>query len=402
VTTYRRELGRAVTAGILETAGNTFLLLIAVRWFHAGAMAKALVVSALSLGLILSPLTVMWAARRGLAVSRAAARLLAAGAAAFLVAALVPVLPVYVPAVMAGMAASGAVIPLLTEMFQQNYPAASRGRLFSRTVVVRILAAAVFGYGAGEALSADFRWFRPLLVVFAGAAGAAAWCLHGCPTAPLAGEGGSHPLRSLAYVREDGVFRRTLVAWMLMGFANLMMLPLRVEYLASPQYGLAKSAAVIALITIVVPNLARLVMSPVWGWLFDHMDFFALRVTLNLGFALGILAFFTSSTLPGLLLGAVIYGVSNAGGDVAWSLWVTKFAPPGRVADYMSVHTFFTGLRGVAAPFAAFYAIQTFSLGALGGLSAGLIVLASLVLLPEIRAARRAKAGAALNEEVSD
>ncbi|NDF01570.1 MAG: hypothetical protein EB034_25395, partial [Verrucomicrobia bacterium] len=50
-----------------------------------------------------------------------------------------------------------------------------------------------------------------------------------------------------------------------------------------------------------------------------------------------------------MALGAVIFGVSNAGGDVAWSLWVTKFAPPERVADYMSVHTFFTGVRGVAA-----------------------------------------------------
>ena len=47
-------------------------------------------------------------------------------------------------------------------------------------------------------------------------------------------------------------------------------------------------------LTGVVPNLARLCMSPIWGWLFDHMNFFALRVTLNLGFALGILTFFLS------------------------------------------------------------------------------------------------------------
>src|SRR5213078_1506595 len=85
---------------------------------------------------------------------------------------------------------------------------------------------------------------------------------------------------------------------------------------------------------------------------------FALRMTLNFGFAVGILTFFVSNSFAGLIIGAIIFGISNAGGDVAWSLWVTKFAPPGRVADYMSVHTFFTGVRGVLAPLAAFTMVQ--------------------------------------------
>ncbi|MFO1498880.1 MAG: hypothetical protein U1G07_10895 [Verrucomicrobiota bacterium] len=47
-------------------------------------------------------------------------------------------------------------------------------------------------------------------------------------------------------------------------------------------------------------------MSPIWGWLFDRMNFFALRITLNIGFAIGILAFFTSTDSSGLLLGAIV------------------------------------------------------------------------------------------------
>ena len=58
-----------------------------------------------------------------------------------------------------------------------------------------------------------------------------------------------------------------------MGFANLMMLPLRIEYLANPKYSLALQPASIAFLTGVVPNVARLVMSPVWGWLFDRANF---------------------------------------------------------------------------------------------------------------------------------
>src|SRR5262249_44070166 len=153
-------------------------------------------------------------------------------------------------------------------------------------------------------------------------------------------------------IREDKTFRNALIAWMLVGFANLMMVPLRVEYLANPRYGVLLdnkplAAGLIAVLTGVIPNLARLAMSPGWGQLFDRVTFFVLRIALSPGFAVAILAFFTGNSLVGLIAGAIIFGISNAGGDLAWSLWVTKVAPPHRVAHYMSVHTFLTGLRGV-------------------------------------------------------
>jgi hypothetical protein len=238
--------------------------------------------------------------------------------------------------------------------------------------------------------------------VFAGAFAFASYWLRQYPSTPLTGEGGSHPFRAMRFVREDRLFRHTLVCWMLMGFANLMMLPMRVEYLANPKYDLRLDVSLIALLTGVVPNMARLVMSPIWGWLFDRVNFFVLRVTLNAGFALGILTFFMSDSLSGLIGGALIYGVSNAGGDVAWGLWVTKFAPPDRVADYMSVHTFFTGVRGVLAPLVAFHFARSLSLTLLGWISIGLIVAASLLLLPEVRWGKQIRKGAALGEEVSE
>jgi hypothetical protein len=170
---------------------------------------------------------------------------------------------------------------------------------------------------------------------------------------------------------------------MFMGFANLMMLPLRVEYLANPRYDLGLRPDTIALLTSVVPNVARLVMSPIWGWLFDRTNFFLMRMTLNLGFAIGIIAFFASDTIPGLVLAAVTFGIATAGGDLAWALWVTKVAPPARVADYMSVHTFFTGIRGLAAPLVGFALVTRWPMTTLGWFSAALIVLGSLLLLPD-------------------
>jgi hypothetical protein len=401
--TYRFERLRACASGILETAGNIFLLLIVVRWFAgAGPTAKALVAGGGSFGLAISPVVVSMVARLRWKTSLAASRLAMLGAGCFLVMAAVPVLPVFVVGSVLAMTASACAIPLLTQIYQENYPAAMRGHLFSRTFVIRIGTAALFSEFAGQAMSHQIGKFRYLLLVFAAAHGLAAYCLARCPSQPLTVTGGTHPLRSLRFVREDALFRRTLICWMLMGFANLMMLPMRVEYLANPKYKLALTVGEIAFLTGVVPNAARLVMSPVWGWLFDRMNFFVLRVTLNLGFAIGILAFFTSSDVTGLIVGALVFGISNAGGDVAWSLWVTKFSPPEHVADYMSVHTFFTGLRGMAAPLFAFHLVQVFPVTTLGWISAGLIVASSLLLLPEIKFGRTARSAEALVEEVSE
>lgn len=390
--TYRLELRKAVAQGVLEAGGATFLLLIALRWFDAGTTAKALVASGGSLGLLLSPVVVSTVARIGWPAARGAMALAIGGAVLFLVMALWNWLPLYVFGAMVGMACATGAVPLMTQIYQENYPVGQRGKLYSRTVMMRIAAVAGFSELGGRLLSADISRFRWMLISFALAFGYGAWCLARMPSRPLADDGGSHPFRAMRFLRDDRVFRHVLICWMLMGFANLMMLPMRVEYLANERYGLSLDVQMIALLTGVIPSVARLVMSQLWGWLFDRVDFLALRILLNLGFAAGILTFFLSDSFAGLVLGAIIFGASSSGGDVAWGLWVTKFAPAAHTADYMSVHTFMTGVRGVLAPLVAFHFAHLASIGALGWLAAGLIGAASLLLLPE--AWRRQKAGA--------
>lgn len=383
--TYRYECLRAVASGIVETAGATFLLLVAVRWFAAGTPAKAVIAAGTGLGYVISPFLVVGVEALRTPVARAASRVALGGAAALTAAAIAPVQAVFVAASLVAGAAFGATSPLLTQVYQDNYPETQRGRLFARTVMIRILTAVIFSAAVGYALAVDIRNFRALLATFAAALAFASWCLWQIPSAPLHLSGASHPLRAFRHVAEDPMFRTTLISWMFMGFANLMMLPLRIEYLASPEYHLELRPDLIALLTGVVPNLARLVMSPVWGWLFDRANFFVIRMTLNLGFAIGIVSFFTSDSMTGLALSAIAYGVSVAGGDVAWNLWVTKVAPPERVADYMGVHTFFTGVRGLLAPLAGFALVAHWSMASLGWASAVLILIGSLFLVPSAR-----------------
>ncbi|MFQ3578278.1 MAG: MFS transporter, partial [Verrucomicrobiia bacterium] len=111
---------------------------------------------------------------------------------------------------------------------------------------------------------------------------------------------------------------------------------------------------------------------------------------------IGILAFFLGDSLPSLVIGALIFGISVAGGDIAWSLWVTKVAPADKVADYMAVHTLLTGVRGVLAPFLAFQLVQSFHPATLAWGCAGLIAIASAMLIPEVRSVWRRRAATPL------
>ena len=55
--------------------------------------------------------------------------------------------------------------------------------------------------------------------------------------------------------------------------------------------------------------------------------------------------------LAGAGVFSVTAGLGAGGGLLVYELCVIDFAPPGRVALYMGLHTFLTGIRGVAAPF---------------------------------------------------
>lgn len=387
--TFRYELQRAFATGIVETAAGTFLLLIAIRSFEAGATMKGLIAMGGAGGNLLSPLAVMLTARYGIPAAQAAARMIYAAACAFALAAVLPWEIPFVIGSLVGLLLSVSAIPLFTQIYQDNYAEHERGKLFSMAISIRIATAAGFSLLAGWAIQGHFQYFQILLGVFSLALFWEAWSLSRVPSKPLARNDSNNPLYALKYIREDKTFRNALIAWMLVGFANLMMVPLRVEYLANAKYGvllngLPLTASFIAILTGVIPNLARLCMSPIWGKLFDRVNFFVLRIAINLGFAVAILTFFTGNSFGGLIAGAVIFGISNAGGDLAWSLWVTKVAPPHRVAHYMSVHTFLTGCRGVVAPLVAFQLAKTLPLLWMGVFTSSLIVLACLVLVPEV------------------
>lgn len=377
--TVQLERYRAVASGIFESY-SVFLLMILVRHFNGTSLDKSIIASSGTSGLLLTPLVLFLSRKLGFSSPRALASLFSVSAIAFFAASAVSDKSLFVTLLAIGVLLPSTASPLLTSIFNNNYPPNKRGQLYAQNQAIRILASIIFGATAGWCINGAIQYYYLVVALFGAALATSAYLLSRIP-----GENASTPpaplLSCFRYLATDSLLRNTTISWMLLGFGNLMMLPLRTEYLANPLYGLNLSEFEIALFVSVLPNLARFGGTYVWGRLFDTMNFFTLRIAINLSFLTGIVSFFMSDAHLGLALSALIFGFSTSGGDVAWTLWVTKFAPADRVPDYMAVHTFFTGVRGLLAPITAFSLLGLMSIQALSLVSATLIFLACLLLL---------------------
>lgn len=387
-TTYRWEKRRAVGAGVCESFGATFFLLIAIKYHHAGTVAQSIVAAGGFAGMFLNPLLLEAIRRLRLPVGRAAAFLSAWSALCLAVTALWSRPEVFVTGGVLALIGATGCIPLMTEIYRQNYPDHSRGALFGSVNRIKVLILCVFSGLVGWALKQDWSYASIYLAVVAAAFALSAFCFNRIPGVPLPLRPGRLPYQSLRLLRSDRAFLWLLIMYFFMGFGNIMMMPLRVKVLVEPGYGYEYSPAMVALLTGVIPPLTIFIFSRMWGRLFDRLNFFLLRLILNAFFLGSIWSFFLVGSLVGQILGAFLLGMAFAGGNVAWSLWVTKIAPPEEVADYMSVHTLLTGVRGMLAPILAIPLAVVWPLGHVVALASVLILASMLMLGPEVRRLR--------------
>ncbi len=387
--TYNLDRLKAVFMGVVETAMQTFLLLIAVKVFASGPSLKTLLVISGPVGLVINPFGLWLVRHRQWTAAHGASMFHYLAAGGFLVAAISTATWTFVAGSMTGAIGLTMSIPLITQIYQNNYPKDKRGQLFSRTVVVRMLAAAGFSWLGGTLLQESVDNYRWLLLAFAIASAVAGFFVSRMPSVPLGKVSSLNPLHGWRHVREDNAFRWLLISWMLMGFGNLMMLPLRVDFVANPDFGIQLPAEQVALLTGVIPSVAMLLLSPVWGPIFDRYNFYLLRLLLNLAFIVGIACYFLVQGMPGFIIGSICFGIAMSGGNIAWSLWVTKIAKPDDVAEYMSVHTALAGMRGVIAPALGFLLAGTIAIEYLTWFSILLIAAGTIILTPETRIRRR-------------
>lgn len=387
--TGRLEMLRAVATGLIEFANASFFMLIAVRIFDCSSLEKSLLVGGGSAGLMFSIVLVFFAKHSGLPIAKIISSVVTVAAFCLLLSAVSFNSTMYVCLIFLATLLISSAPPIITTIYQHNIPPQRRGKIYGRVNLVKVASNVALSLLLGQLLVGRLEDFRIYLVLVALATVWSSRILLRVPSVVLDKSEKFSVFSGFHWLGKDPVFRNTLIAWMFMGIGILMMVAVRVDYLANPEHGLNLREDQVILFVSAIPGIVRLVFSPIWGWVFDHMNFFGLRAILNLNFLVGNLAFFTSGGSIGLTIGAILLGLATAGGDIAWNLWVTKFAPTERVPDYMAVHTFLTGVRGVLSPFLAFWLLQSVGMLPLSLISSSLILISVVMLIPEFRRRQR-------------
>ncbi|MEO1826984.1 MAG: MFS transporter [Roseibacillus sp.] len=377
---------RAWPGGCLETLAMTFVVLIAVRVFEADAWQKATLVAASSCGLLLSLFPVQLVRRTGISVNLGTALLWIISAGGLAVAVIGGgSFMVFLPAMVVALLCITLSIPLMSQIYRKHYPDRSRGRLFASTAVVRKASALIVALVFGKVLENDLDNFRLILLIYAICCVLMAGCVLAIKPVYLRRSNQVRLFGALEHLRKDRVFRSLLTSWMILGFGNLLCWSIFVEYVSNPDYGYNLTEFTIAFITGSLPEIMFLLTVVIWGIVFDRVNFFLVRMILNVFFMGGVLFYFFGQGMWALCVGISLHGIGRAGGNIAWSLWVTKFAKADQVAEYMSVHTFMCGVRGVIAPFVAFPVIALLGPRVIGGAGFILIMIATLMIWPHLR-----------------
>lgn len=387
--TFRLELLRSVPAGVIETVGTTFAVFLAVSIFAASQTEKAILVASASIGLLLSLFMVQFVRRIGCSINTAISIIAAFSASGFFLAGANPEsLPLYLTGVCIGKLGLTLSLPLYSQIYRRHYPDSNRGRLFAVSGIVRKIAAVAAALIFGFWLRENPNDFHVLLGVYGGCCLLTALCVQAMKPIRLRKTAGVKLFDAFGHVKRDRQFRQILIAWMVLGFGNLICFGIFVEFVANPAYGYGLGADQVSLITTTTPEACFLVTVFLWGLIFDRVNFFVVRIVINLFFIAAVLIFFLGGEVWTLYLGLALHGIGKAGGNVAWSLWVIKFAKAEQVAEYMSVHTFLTGCRGTAAPFLGFTVAAAFSPQVVGVLGATLMTISTLMVLPLLKESR--------------
>jgi len=280
-----------------------------------------------------------------------------------------------------GIATNATATPLISGIYGANFNSDVRGRVVGRLQAVTMGTAAVVAFAMGAALEQDTALFRPLLVAAAAVSLACslyAWRLPEPRPAANAPPTCS-PRDFVSIILTDRTFLCLEAVWFLIGICNLWLIPVRVLHLNDIGF----TERQILLATTTTMSATTVLSMAFWGRLLYRMNLAFYRMLTVAFFIAGIAVFFSSQAVPMVCLGAALWSTGMAGGTLSWRLVATFFTTPDRGPAYMSVHTFFCGVRGILGPLISlrmlgFCTTQTIAWISIGGLAASVLMLLPL------------------------
>ncbi|MGD2128014.1 MAG: MFS transporter [Lysobacterales bacterium] len=255
-------------------------------------------------------------------------------------------------------------------VWRANYPRLWRGQITARITQLAALLTAVCSASIGIAMSWHGPAWRAMFPVAALCAAVASVVyrrsrvrrqrrLLQAEQSHRSSQGGRIRIRSMAAIlRENRDFRRYMIAMMVFGSGNLMVVAMLVV-LMNDRLGLDRLTQV--LVTSSVPVLVLCLTVRSWARVLDRRHIVSYRVVQSWTFVAANAAFATAmiagSTVP-LWIGSVLLGVAWGGGLLGWNLGHNDFADDADASLFMATHVGLTGLRGLIAPILGVLVIQ--------------------------------------------
>ena len=359
--THYKDCLRSFLYGILEAGWQTFAFVVAIRYFQADTNFKSLIAAAGPIGFLITPLSLYFFARKKIFASSAASLIYCLTALFLLASVSVNSLLIFGTFVILSLIINVQKGPVLLDIYTTNYPPNQRGHYMKYPNVLSAVSAILFGFIGGKFLDANIENYTIVFIIMAIVALLAGLIVKTIPSEPFSRDNIGNPFQSISLIGKDKLFGSMLGAWMILGIGNLICLPIRYEYLATPAYGLDINNTQIALIMIAIPAVTKILSTFLWANLFDKLKLITTRNLNNWFFLLSVILFFLSDSLILISIASACQGIALGGGKIFWNLWVTKIAPPKKVSSYMSVHMALTGIRGSFAPFLGYAILMSTS-----------------------------------------
>jgi MFS family permease len=381
---YAIDTFRQSADGVIQPLFDSVLMLVAIRYFNAGDFWKGMISASAFAGYLLSaPLTGLLN-RSTIRRSGILAVLTGIAALSLLIGGLSGSGAAFAITVSLASAAIHIRQPYFTDLYGESYSSDNRARLISPGLRLNIILALVCGLVYGRVLAKNIAHWNIILFAASAVLGVLAVVLARLPgNKPLPASGGWFKTMLIPF--RNPVFLYVQVSWMIVGFGNLWVQPLKSVYLAEQERGLGLSPDIVTVILVVVPFATQLLFNPIWVRLYQRLSFPAIRIFVNLFFMTSLPLFFLTDNLYVIAFASVLFGAGSAGSPFIWQLWVIRIASPPEIRTYQAAHAFLAGLRGVIAPFIGFTVIQGMSFRGMGFLSGTLALVSILMMFPMMR-----------------
>jgi predicted MFS family arabinose efflux permease len=347
---FKYDSLRCALQGVVDVEFRTFILLIAIRQFHMPTEMKALLETVGLSGMLLAPITQKLTGHSGLKISTVCCIFFLIISIAVLLSAFSNHWQTYLIFAAISRFIYKQPPAIIIDIYDQNYTKEERGTRLSLSMIFMAISGLVFSKISSILLDKDLANFRVVLAIAAVAALLCALSFFKVPSRPLIKPDRKSLFENFHLVYRDKLFGYILFCWALVGIANQMTMPLRIEYLANEKYGINFSNKTLTYLAVIIPTASRIVSSYFWGRIFDKLKFVPMKQLVNVCHLIGVPLFLLTKDPFLLGLASVFLGLAYGGGVIAWSLWVTKVAPSNKLSEYTSVDLAMGGLKNFISP----------------------------------------------------